>query len=315
MCARTTLERLHARHRLLLPDLTATMPTGAAHVHPPFQSPYPLNAVAKLKRTPIPPMPYFSPSHDLALLHACSRSACYWRRWWAVSPRRQPWVVALDAAIITVRSYRGHLTTSTFLHRGHLFADGCLRPWTVPVATTPSVALGPCSSLAPKVTLSTLCPRCPPPFPFGNPLSGTSSTTGRLRPCCCRHEIRLDSTMLPHLRAGVLHHRSGLPLVLLLRPRALPWEELSGEPLLPNVPRTSPPPRCVALVTTPTLLTVGFGRRHHCAPGSPCFGSGLLAMVAGSVCLGLARFGPSAQWHLSIPFWINLNQFKLVENF
>jgi hypothetical protein len=39
MCVRTTLERLHARHRLLLPDLAATMPT----------SPYPLNAVAKMK--------------------------------------------------------------------------------------------------------------------------------------------------------------------------------------------------------------------------------------------------------------------------
>jgi hypothetical protein len=65
------------------------VPTGAAHVRPPLRRLYPLDAVAKPKRTPLSPLPCFSPSRDLALLRLLLPSA-----------RRQPRAAAPDAAII-----------------------------------------------------------------------------------------------------------------------------------------------------------------------------------------------------------------------
>jgi hypothetical protein len=80
-------------------------------------------------------------------------------------------------AIVSIEHQKG-----SFLCDGCLITDVCLRPQTVPIATSVSVAPGPRSSLTPEATLSVLCPCRLLLFPFGNPSSDTSSTTARLQP-------------------------------------------------------------------------------------------------------------------------------------
>jgi hypothetical protein len=78
-----------------------------------------------------------------------------------------------------------------------------------------------------------------------------------LRPCCHRHKIHPNSTMLPDIRAGALHHLFALPPVVLLRLRVPPCRAPYGESLPPQTPQTGSPPHHRPLAAIPTGLTAG----------------------------------------------------------
>jgi hypothetical protein len=77
-------------------------------------------------------------------------------------------------------------------------------------------------------------------------------------------------------------------------------EPLCGEPHLLDAPPIGPPPRRVALATTPTPLAAGklpdLGGFAIARQGVPCFGSGLPARGGLGQMVGLARFNPLEQF-------------------
>jgi hypothetical protein len=77
-------------------------------------------------------------------------------------------------------------------------------------------------------------------------------------------------------------------------------EPLCGEPHLLDAPPIGPPPRRVALATTPTPLATGklpdLGGFAIARQGVPCFVSGLPARGGLGQMVGLARFSPMEQF-------------------
>jgi hypothetical protein len=100
------------------------------------------------------------------------------------------------------------------------------------------------------------------PYPIYSPRADRRRERCRGHPCrrvtpaiphpnWCLPEYRAHTSHLPNWSTPFLRHLSSRTPASTPTPPLPPRTGSSGEPLLPDVPQMSPPPRCVALATVP----------------------------------------------------------------